>query len=76
MRIQIEEQGVVPVKEEELETYDQEVQRFRSGENEPTAFQAYRLKEGVYGQRQPDAQMFRVKIPGGILTAKQLEALS
>ena len=76
VQVQIEEQGVVPVKEEELETYDLEVQRFRSGENEPTAFQAYRLREGVYGQRQPDAQMFRVKIPGGILTAKQLEALA
>jgi len=29
----------------------------------------------VYGQRQPEAQMVRVKVPLGILTAAQLEAL-
>ena len=37
---------------------------------------AFRLRMGVYGQRQPDAQMFRVKIPGGLLRSDQLEALA
>ena len=76
MAIEIEEQGIVPVIEAELEAYDREVGRFRREENDPLEFQAYRLREGVYGQRQPDGQMMRVKIPGGITTAKQLEALA
>ncbi|MBI2886960.1 MAG: nitrite/sulfite reductase [Chloroflexi bacterium] len=75
MPVQVEEEGIVPIIEEELETFDQEVQRFRRGENDPTAFQAYRLREGVYGQRQAEAQMMRVKVPGGIVSARQLEAL-
>ena len=76
MRMQVEEEGIVPVIEEELETFDQKVQGFQQDEIDPTVFQVYRLREGVYGERQPDAQLMRVKIPGGILTAKQMEALS
>ena len=34
----------------------------------------YRLVRGVYGQRQPDVQMMRIKIPGGALTPEHLEA--
>jgi sulfite reductase beta subunit-like hemoprotein len=37
----------------------------------------FRLVRGTYGQRQSDdAQMLRVKIPQGVLTADQLEALA
>ncbi|MSQ14914.1 MAG: nitrite/sulfite reductase [Dehalococcoidia bacterium] len=75
MKIEIEETGVVPIVEEELEAFDAESGRFLKGENDPMAFQAYRLKEGVYGQRQADAQMIRVKVPGGILSARQMEVL-
>ena len=75
MTIAAEETGIIPIIEEEFATYDGEARRLRSGESDPIAFQIYRLREGVYGQRQEDAQMLRVKIPGGILTARQLEAL-
>ena len=34
----------------------------------------YRLVRGVYGQRQADVQMMRIKIPGGALTADQMDA--
>ena len=34
----------------------------------------YRLVRGVYGQRQPDVQMMRIKIPGGAMTADQMDA--
>ena len=37
----------------------------------------FRLVRGTYGQRQPgDVQMLRIKIPQGVLTAPQLEALA
>ncbi|MBI4298564.1 MAG: nitrite/sulfite reductase [Chloroflexi bacterium] len=68
-------QGIVTYLPEEIDRLEAEAGRFRAGEVKEETFQAFRLKQGVYGQRQPDAQMVRVKIPGGILTDKQLVAL-
>ena len=39
-------------------------------------FIKFRLKQGVYGQRQPDVQMVRVKLPMGGVTPDQLEAFA
>jgi len=75
MRVDVIEKGIIPVIEGELETFENEVKAFRSGERDEIAFQVYRLREGTYGQRQPDSQMVRVKIPAGMVTAHQLEAL-
>jgi sulfite reductase beta subunit-like hemoprotein len=51
--------------------------RFESGEITPDQWRAFRLVRGCYGQRQTDdAQMIRVKIPQGILTADQLDVLA
>ncbi|MFQ5768381.1 MAG: nitrite/sulfite reductase, partial [Acidobacteriota bacterium] len=36
----------------------------------------FRLGHGIYGQRQPDVQMVRVKIPAGRLQWRQIEALA
>ncbi len=36
-------------------------------------FIKFRLKQGVYGQRQPDVQMIRVKLPFGGITPEQME---
>ena len=36
---------------------------------------AFRLRQGIYGQRQADVQMMRIKAPYGGLTADQLDAL-
>ncbi|MCW3002062.1 MAG: nitrite/sulfite reductase, partial [Conexibacter sp.] len=35
-----------------------------------------RLKQGVYGQRQPDVQMIRVKLPFGGITPDQMDAFA
>ena len=66
---------IVPFLPEEVDFYEGRMKQFQSGEADPTAFRAFRLRHGVYGQRQPDNQMFRVKIPLGRLTPEQLEAL-
>ncbi|OGL65405.1 MAG: hypothetical protein A3J27_09260 [Candidatus Tectomicrobia bacterium RIFCSPLOWO2_12_FULL_69_37] len=67
--------GVIPVIPGEFDDFETEVTRFRKGEIKDTEFTQYRLRRGIYGQRQPDAQMVRVKIPFGGLTADQIEAL-
>ncbi|MBI4339471.1 MAG: nitrite/sulfite reductase, partial [Chloroflexi bacterium] len=71
----VEQRGVLPIIPQEIEEYEREVKRFRDGEWDTDQFTAWRLLRGVYGQRQPDAQMLRVKIPYGVLRAEQLEAL-
>ncbi len=51
--------------------------RFERGEITSDQWRAFRLVRGCYGQRQvDDAQMIRVKIPQGILTADQLDVLA
>ena len=46
------------------------LEKYERGELTPDQWRAFRLVRGTYGQRQADdAQMLRVKIPQGILTA-------
>ncbi len=53
------------------------LEQYERGELTPDQWRAFRLVRGTYGQRQAeDAQMLRVKIPQGVLTADQLEALA
>jgi len=68
-------QGIIEVLPEEIADFELQVKRFRAGDWDETAFQAFRLKQGVYGQRQADAQMLRIKAPFGGLNADQLDAL-
>ena len=67
--------GVIPFMESEVQRFEAESARFQSGEQDNLQFTPFRLRQGVYGQRQADVQMIRVKIPGGILTAAALDAL-
>jgi sulfite reductase beta subunit-like hemoprotein len=51
--------------------------KYERGEITPDQWRAFRLVRGTYGQRQAeDAQMLRIKIPQGLLTAPQLQALA
>ena len=68
-------QRVLPIIPEEIEDFEHEVERFRNGEWDENQFMAFRLKQGIYGQRQADQQMVRVKAPFGGLTADQMDAL-
>ena len=66
---------VIPVLQEEIDHFEGEVKRFQSGDLDAAEFRAFRLRQGVYGQRQPDTQMMRVKIPLGRMTPDQLDVL-
>ena len=46
------------------------------GETPEDEFIGFRLKQGVYGQRQADVQMIRVKLPFGGINPEQLEAFA
>jgi sulfite reductase beta subunit-like hemoprotein len=60
---------------EEIETFRAKSQAFLAGEITENDFRPFRLKHGIYGQRQAGVQMVRCKIPGGQLTADQAEQL-
>ena len=52
------------------------LEKFERGELSAEAWKQFRLLHGTYGQRQADVHMQRVKIPQGVLSAPQLEALA
>lgn len=65
---------VIPIIAKEFDDFDTEAGRFLSGDLDEANFIGFRLKQGVYGQRQPGVNMIRVKVPWGGITAEQLEA--
>jgi sulfite reductase (ferredoxin) len=67
---------IIPILEREFDDFDTEATRFLAGDTEETEFIKFRLKQGVYGQRQPDVQMVRVKLPFGGVTPEQMEAFA
>jgi sulfite reductase beta subunit-like hemoprotein len=67
---------VIPILEDEFDDFGSEAGRFLGGEQGEDTFVPFRLKQGVYGQRQPDVQMVRIKLPFGGVSPEQLEALA
>ena len=61
---------------EEIEIFRTKAMSFLAGEITEADFRPFRLKHGIYGQRQPGVQMVRCKIPGGLLTADQVVQLA
>src|SRR5689334_24305171 len=63
--------------EADIDEFVATLERFERGEITPDQWRQFRLVRGTYGQRQAeDAQMLRVKIPQGVLSAEQLDALA
>jgi sulfite reductase beta subunit-like hemoprotein len=67
---------IIPILQREYDDFKSEANRFLAGEMAEDDFIKFRLKQGVYGQRQPDVQMVRVKLPFGGVTPEQLEAFA
>ncbi|MGE0066096.1 MAG: nitrite/sulfite reductase [Solirubrobacterales bacterium] len=67
---------VIPIIEREFDDFDNEAETFLAGKIEEPEFIGFRLKQGVYGQRQPDVQMVRVKLPFGGVTPEQMDAFA
>ncbi len=62
--------------EADLDLFVAKLDAFEKGELTPDDWRSFRLLNGVYGQRQDGVMMIRAKIPGGIMTPQQLEALA
>jgi sulfite reductase (ferredoxin) len=67
---------VIPILQREYDDFKTESTKFLAGETPEDEFIKFRLKQGVYGQRQPDVQMIRVKLPFGGITPEQMEAFA
>jgi sulfite reductase beta subunit-like hemoprotein len=64
---------VIPILQREYDDFKTEATKFLDGGTEEDTFIKFRLKQGVYGQRQPDVQMIRCKLPFGGVTPEQME---
>ena len=67
---------VIPILEQEFDDFEAEATEFLKGNTEEAKFIGFRLRQGVYGQRQPARQMVRVKLPFGGVTPDQLDAFA
>ena len=67
---------VIPILEQEFDDFDTRAEGFLDGQETEEQFIGFRLKQGVYGQRQADVQMIRVKLPFGGVTPEQMEAFA
>jgi len=67
---------IIPILEREFDDFDSEAEEFLTGRLQEDQFIGFRLKQGVYGQRQADVQMVRVKLPFGGVTPEQMEAFA
>ncbi|HKD69459.1 MAG TPA: nitrite/sulfite reductase [Candidatus Binataceae bacterium] len=61
---------------EDIELFRSQANAFLAGQLTDDQFRAYRLRRGIYGQRQQGVQMVRTKVPGGRLTADQTRQLA
>ncbi len=67
---------IIPIIEHEFDDFDNEAEKFLAEQLPENEFIGFRLKQGVYGQRQPDVQMVRVKLPFGGVTPDQMDAFA
>src|SRR4051812_3034646 len=63
-------------RHEDVDLFVQRLEAFERGEVTPDEWRSFRLLNGVYGQRQDGVMMVRAKLPAGIATPAQLEALA
>ena len=73
-REKLENQYDLTVRQE-IETFRTKALSHLAGEISDADFRPYRLKHGIYGQRQAGVQMVRCKIPSGLLTSEQAAQL-
>ncbi len=67
---------IIPILADEFDDFENEAEKFLDGQIPENEYIGFRLKQGVYGQRQPDVQMIRVKLPLGGVTPEQMDAFA
>ncbi len=61
---------------QDIEDFRAVAEKYMAGEISDDELRPWRLRRGVYGQRQPGVHMIRTKVPGGTLTAAQMDQLA
>lgn len=64
------------VRLDDLDIYREGLAKHQAGLWDDERWTAYRVRFGIYGQRQPGVQMVRIKIPGGIVPVAWLRTLA
>ena len=73
----VERPGIEPlVRAQDLADFREGLARYQSGAWDETRWASFRLRFGVYAQREAGVQMVRVRLPGGIVTADWLRAVA
>src|SRR5258708_40194685 len=67
---------VIPTLQREYDDFKTEATKFLAGDMEEDEFIKFRLKQGVYGQRQPDVQLIRLNLPFAGVTTEQMYAFA
>ena len=60
----------------DIELFRAHAEQWVAGAINDDQFRAQRLRRGIYTQRQAGVHMIRTKVPGGILTARQMDQLA
>lgn len=60
----------------EIERFEKEIRDLADGKLDPDDFKKFRLNNGVYGIRMSTNHMIRIKIPYGVFTSDQLDAIA
>ncbi len=61
---------------DEIDVFETQLKRVQAGKMSEKVFLEFRLRHGVYGQRQEGVQMQRIKIPLGMLNTQQMIRLA
>ena len=61
---------------QDIEEFRAQADKYLAGGLTDDELRPWRLRRGVYGQRQPGVHMIRTKVPGGSLTADQMDQLA
>src|SRR5271167_2275752 len=74
--LQLQEQEYDSTVRRDIELFREQAESFLSGKLTDDQFRPHRLRRGIYGQRQAGVQMIRTKVPGGLLTSRQMRTLA
>ena len=61
---------------EDIEKFRAVANKVVAGELTQDEFRPHRLRRGIYSQRQMGVHMIRTKIPGGVMTAEQMDVMA
>src|SRR5216683_1970005 len=74
--LQLLEQEYDNTVRQDIELFRTQAESLLSGRITDDELRPHRLRRGIYSQRQPGVQMIRTKVPGGLLTARQMRQMA